>query len=131
MSEKQTKRTFIVYNAEEFDNSGKLVPLRGDKGTVRKVTGRYPINAANKVAAMGLSDIIIRQTRIRNKVRRYKGSIEEVTLEEKNIPVWAMGAATLDGNGNKVYKAKKGVADYVGLVKLPKGTLLDATEDEE
>lgn len=125
------KRTFIVYNAEEFEKTGKLVPLKGDKGTVRKVTGRFPINAANKVAAMGIGDIIIRQTRVRNKVRRYKGSIEEVILQEKNLSPWMLERAELDKDGNKFFKAKKGVADYVGLVKLPKGTILDASEDDE
>jgi hypothetical protein len=125
---KSDKRTFIAYDADLFDKEGKLVPLRGKKGSVLKYSGKYPKDAATKLASRGYENIIVRETNDRRKMKRYSGSIIKVTIEEDKMLDWmkeSPDAITDKKTGKLTIDVKKGLAKYVKpKIDIPKGTRL-------
>lgn len=121
------KRIFIAYDADLYDKEEKLVALTGEKGSILKYTGRYPKDAANKMASRGFKNILIRETNNRITLRKFKGSIEEIEIPEEKMTSWMKVSPKAEPNADGVLtiKVKKGVTKYQKpVIKVPKGTRL-------
>ena len=104
--EKELK-TYILYDPKT------MIPVISENDGQVKFTGKIPIQAANKAARRGYTDIRLRPTGT-NKIRRYKGSIE--TKEIKNSKVdWILAQSTENKDGDMIWSAKVGKAKYVSV----------------